>query len=268
MAKLDFWVRFHAADLFSAWVLAAGGRPMKIPMALLGMLGLAFLWPRRRPFAVHLLAVLVAGPAAMGAYSYLVKPIFLPRLFEWMAAPMMALLALGVFALSPAWRKPAAALIVALSAYALQAFYERTTEDWRAMLARLADATRPGDLILAVPNEVQMPATYYLERKAVPAPVVYLPAPFPALGLPRRYVSNLGAPAVNGDDVERVRLLLPRYKRVWLIERRIDLYDPRGSVRAAIAGQGRVVDVIRGSGATVTLFEIGPATPGAALAVP
>jgi mannosyltransferase len=256
MAKLDFWVRFRVSDVFSAWVLAAGGRPMKIPVALLGVLGLVFLWPRRRPFAWFLLAVLLAGPLAMGAYSYLVKPIFLPRLFEWLAAPMMALTALGVFALSPAWRKPVAAAVVVLSAYTLQAYYVRTTEDWREMLARLAGATRPGDLILAVPNEVQMPAAYYLEPKEVPAPVVYLPAPFPALGMARRYVSNLGAPAVNGADVEHVRALLPHYRRVWLIERRGDLYDPQGTVRAAIAAQGREAEEIGGSGATITLFEL------------
>jgi 4-amino-4-deoxy-L-arabinose transferase-like glycosyltransferase len=268
MAKLDFWVRrVQPSDLFSAWILAAGGRPLKIPMALMGALALAYLWRRHRPLALHLLAVLMVAPGAMAAYSYLVKPIFLPRLFEWLAAPMMAVLALGVFALRPAWRKPAAALIVALSAYALLALYGRKTENWREMLARLAAATRPGDLILAIPNEVQMPASYYLEPKAVPAPVVYLPAPFPALGLPRRYVGNLGAPAVNGDDVERVRSLLPQYRRVWLIERRGDLYDPRGAVYAAIAGRGRVVDVIDGSGATITLFEMGQGSARAARAV-
>jgi hypothetical protein len=256
MARLDFWVRFHWPDLWSAWVLAAGGRPLKIPVALLVMLGLAFLWPRRRPIAVHSLAVLVVAPLAMAFYSYLVKPVFLPRLFEWLAAPMMALLALGVFALAPAWRKPAVALIVALSVYALQAYYGRATENWREMMSRLAAEARPGDLVLAIPNEVQMPVQYYLAPKAVPAPVLYLPAPFPALGLPRRYVSNLGAPAVNGADVERVRSLLPRYRRVWLIERRGDLYDPHGTVYAALAGRGRVAQVIDGNGATITLFDL------------
>jgi 4-amino-4-deoxy-L-arabinose transferase-like glycosyltransferase len=267
MAKLDFWVRrFHPSDLFSAWVLAAGGRPLKIPVALLGALGLAFLWRRYKPMALHLLAVLVVAPGAMAAYSYLVKSIFLPRLFEWLAAPMMALLALGVFALRPAWRKPAAALVVAVSAYALLALYGRSTENWREMLARLAAGARSGDLILAIPNEVQMPARYYLEPKAVPVPVVYLPAPFPALGLPRRYIGNLGAPAVNGADVQRVRSLLPQYRRVWLIERRSDLYDPHGAVYAAIAGRGRVVEVIDGSGATITLFELGQGPARAARA--
>jgi 4-amino-4-deoxy-L-arabinose transferase-like glycosyltransferase len=268
LARLDFWVRFRLADLFSAWVLAAGSRPLKIPVALLGMLGLAFLWPRRRPFAVQLLVLLAAGPLAISAYSYLVKPIFLPRLFEWLAAPMMALLALGVFALSPPWRRPAAALIVGLSAYALQGYYQRSTEDWRDLLGRLAAAARPGDLVLAVPNEVQMPAAYYLAPKAMAAPVVYLPAPFPALGLPRRYISNLGAPAVNDADVLRVRALVTQYRRVWLVERRTDLYDPAGTVRAAIAARGRVAQVIFGNGATITLFEIGQENAGAALAVP
>jgi hypothetical protein len=265
MAHMRFWVRFHSSDMFSAWVLAAGGRPLKIPAALLVLAALAFLWRRNRVAAVHAVAVMVVAPAVMLAYSYLVKPIFLPRLFEWLSAPMMALLALGVFALRPAWRKPAAALVVALSAFALVQYYVRTIEDWRGMLAEVAAAARPGDLILAVPNEIQMPVRYYLAPQAVPAPVVYLPAPFPALGMRRQYVSNLGAPAVAGADVDHVRALLPAYRRVWLLERRADLYDPRRSVRAALAGQGRAVRVIDGDGATITLFELRRAPASAAL---
>jgi hypothetical protein len=259
MAKLDFWVRFRLADLPSAWVLAAGGRPLKIPAVLLGIAGVVFLWRRQRPMALHLVAVLAVAPVAMAAYSWLVKPIFLPRLFEWLSAPMMALMALGVFALRPAWRKPAVAVVVVLSAYALQAYYVRSTENWRETLARLAARVRSGDVVVAIPNEIQLPASYYLKQSAMPAPIVYLPAPFPALGMQRRYVGNLGAPAVNGEDVERVRELLPRYRRVWLVERRMDLYDPKGAVRAAIERQGRPVEVIDGIGATITLFELGQA---------
>jgi uncharacterized membrane protein len=256
MATLDFWVRFKPGDLPSAWVLAGGGRPLKIVAALLAFAGLAFLSRRRRAAAWHMAAVLAVAPLAMAAYSYFVKPIFLPRLFEWLAPPMAILLALGVFALRPAWRKPAVALVIALSVYALQAFYARPTENWREMLAQLAADARPGDLVLAIPNEVQVPVSYYLKPGELRASIVYLPGAFPALGMRRRYVGNLGAPAVDGADVERVRAMLPGHRRVWLIERRMDLYDPRRAVRGLVSARGRAVEVIDGRGATITLFEM------------
>jgi hypothetical protein len=53
--------------------------------------------------------------------------------------------------------------------------------------------------------------------------------------------------------------MLPGYRRVWLVERRMDLYDPRRALRAAIAKQGRAVGVIDGRGATITLFEMAKA---------
>jgi hypothetical protein len=192
-------------------------------------------------------------------YSYFAKPIFLPRLFEWLAPPMTVLMALGVFALRPAWRKPAVALVVGLSVYALQAFYARPTENWRKMVAQLADEARPGDVVVAAPNEVQVAVSYYLEPGRLRAPIVYLPAPFPAPGMARRYVGNLGAPAVERADVERVRAMLAGYRRVWLVERRMDLYDPRRALRAALAKQGSAVGVIDGRGATITLFEMAKA---------
>jgi hypothetical protein len=259
MARLDFWVRFAPGDLPAAWVLAAGGRPLKIVAALLALAGLAMLWRRSRAGAWHMLAVLAVAPVAIALYSYFAKPIFLPRLFEWLAPPMTVLMALGVFALRPAWRKPAVALVVGLSVYALQAFYARPTENWRKMVAQLADEARPGDVVVAAPNEVQVAVSYYLEPGRLRAPIVYLPAPFPAPGMARRYVGNLGAPAVDRADVERVRAMLAGYRRVWLVERRMDLYDPRRALRAALAKQGSAVGVIDGRGATITLFEMAKA---------
>jgi hypothetical protein len=256
LARLAFWHPFHPHDLFAAWVLAAGGSALKWPAGLLGLAALAWLWHRRRGWlACHVVLVLGTAPLALAAYSWAVKPVFIPRLFEWQAPLVMALLALGVFALPARSRAPVAGLVVALSAAAIGALYASPAENWREMLAQVGAGAREGDLILGMPNEIQIPAQYYLKPGA--APVRYLPAPFPALDLARRYPSNLGAPPVAPADITRLRALLPSYRRVWLVERHADLYDPGRIVAAELARRYRPVLAIHGNGALITLFEAG-----------
>jgi hypothetical protein len=190
---------------------------------------------------------------AIAAYSLAVKPVFLARLFEWLAPLTMALAALGIATLGRFWRLPALALVLALSGWGVASFYRSDTEDWRGMLAGLQHDARPGDLVLAFPNEVQMPVTYYM--KTGPA-VTYLPAPFPARNLPRRYTSNAGAPNITPDDVPRLRALLWGRQRVWLIERRADLYDPDGLVAQELGRCCRLLRKVEGNGANISLYEV------------
>jgi hypothetical protein len=256
MARLTFWHRFHPHDLYAAWVLGAGGSAMKWPAVVLGVAGLAWLLRGGRGWlACHVVLVLAVAPLAVAAYSWVAQPIFTPRLFEWQAPLVMALLALGVFALPARARTPTVALVVALSGAAIHAFHAGGSENWREMLARVGADARPGDLILGVPNEIQLPVHYYLTPAA--APVRYLPGPFPALDLARCYPSNLGAPPVAPADIAGLRALLPAYRRVWLIERHADLYDPGRTVAAELARRYRQVMTIHGNGAYLTLFEAG-----------
>jgi hypothetical protein len=260
VTRMDFWIRFKPRDLFSAWVLACGGKPLEIPAALLGVAAIASRWRTRQYLLCHLLAILTFAPIAMAAYSYFARPIFLPRLFAWLAPLVMALLALGVFALRPALRKPAAALVAAASILSIIRYYATPTENWREMLAALAAKAQPGDLVVALPNEVQLPIHYYRSASAMPARIVYLPAPFPAPGLARRYVGNMGAPAVDASDVARLAAVLPRYPRVWLIERHPELYDPAGLLTAELGRRHAPRQRIDGNGATIVLYA--PRRPG------
>ena len=179
------------------------------------------------------------------------KPVFLSRLFLWLGPLGMVLTALGVVRLPSRWRLPAVAVVLALSAYAVAGFYRSHTEDWRGMLAQVARDSRPGDVVLAFPNEVQMPVTYYM--KSGPA-VAYLPGPFPALHLARTYTGNSGAPNIAPEDVMRIRALTAGHPRVWLIERLAKLYDPDGIVMKELANRYRLVKTIEGNGANIRLY--------------
>jgi len=253
MDKLSYWITFKPRNVTAAWSVISGWPTLHYPAAALALAGLYYLWRRSRLHFWHVLCVLALPVLALAAYSYLAKPVFLSRLFAWLAPLGMVLLALGVAALRARWRLPAVVVMLVLSAHAVLGFYRLRTEDWRTMLAQLTPETRPGDLILAFPNEVQMPLAYYMKGTA---PVIYLPGPFPALGLARRYTGNSGAPNIASEDVARVRALAAGHRRVWLIERRADLYDPGGLVMGELARAYRISRIIDGNGATIRLYEM------------
>jgi hypothetical protein len=258
MARLAYWIRFSPGKITGAWTVMSGGQLLHYPVLALVLLAFFWLWKRSRPH-FWLLACTMALPVlAIAAYSLLVKPVFLSRLFEWLAPLTMALAALGIATMRPAWRLPALAVVLALSAWEVAAFYRSHTENWREMLAQLQREARPGDLVLAFPNEVQMPVAYYMKRG--PA-VTYLPGPFPALGLARAYTGNAGAPNIAPEDAARLRSLVWGRQRVWLIERRADLYDPTGIVAKELGACCRLLRRIEGNGAAISLYEANPARP-------
>jgi len=256
LANMSYWMRFVPRDLTTAWILPLGGSLLVTPAVLLGAAGVARLWQTRRDLLCHLFIILLLPALLMGGYSYFVKPVFVARLFVWMGPLLMLVLALGVFALPVMLHMPAAAIMLALSAFSTYTYYGRPTENWRQVLAAVESRMQPGDLVLALPNEIQLPIAYY-GRGRLASSAVYLPAAFPALGMARTYVGNLGAPAINRADVARVESLLRQHRRVWLIERRADLYDRERTVAAALASGLPALETIKGRGLTVTLYDGG-----------
>lgn len=254
MATLSYWIGFKPRNITAAWSVISGSPHMHYPVAALVLLAYAWLWRKERAHFWHLLCVMSLPILALAGYSYFIKPLFLSRLFEWLAPLGMVLLALGVHALRPRWRLPAVVLVLMLSAWSVADFYRSRTENWREMLAQLTQESKPGDLVLAFPNEVQMPVSYYATPGRTPS-FVYLPAPFPALGLARRYVGNAGAPGIGPPDIERLRTLVQDRRRVWVVERLASRYDPDNLVQTEMERRHRLVRQIDGNGALIRLYE-------------
>lgn len=264
MSTLSYWIGFKPSDIIAAWSVISGAPIMHYPVAALVALAYAWLWRHARAHFWLLGCVMSLPILALAAYSHFVKSLFLSRLFEWLAPLGMVLLALGIHALRPRWRLPAVALVLLLSTWSTLAFYRSATENWRDMLAQLTHESRPGDLVLAFPNEVQMPVSYYATPGRTPA-FVYLPGPFPALGLARHYVGNAGAPGIAPPDVERLRTLVRDRRRVWLVVRLARRYDPGKLVQTELERRYRLVRQIDGNGALIRLYEARDPWP---LAVP
>jgi len=257
VSATTFWVRAEPKDLVAAWYLVTGGSGSTLAgFGVLMLAGLALAWKRRRPQALFLVVVLLLPLALVLLISFLVKPIFIDRLFEWMTPPAMMAAAIGAVAALPAraWRVAAVVLVTGLSLKSTYWFYGMQREDWRGIVQAIERQARPGDLVVVVPNELSVPLAYYARDPAFPE-VLVLPGPFPALGLRRQYVANLGAPRIAPEDIATLRASLAVHGRVWYIDRLADLYDVDDSVRREIAARHTLRSRTRNLGIVWSLYD-------------
>ncbi len=236
LASIPFWVSTRASDVLDAWSLVTGGgKSLLICLGSMILAGLFALWRRRRPAALYLTIVLFLPLASILLVSVLVKPIFIARIFEWLTPAAMILAAGAMLGLpSRAWRIGAFAVILGLSAKATLASYRLQQEDWRGIVQVIASQAKPGDLVIGIQNGVGLAIDYYARGQAFPE-VLYLPGPFPARGLHREYIGNLGMPRINAEDIATEHAHLAHHGRVWLVERNAPAYDPGDLVRAEVA---------------------------------
>jgi uncharacterized membrane protein len=255
VANMSFWIRTGPADLITAYHLAAGGTFPMIPMMLLCLAGIWVMWRTDRAATLHICVILVLPLAIVLGYSYLLKPIYINRLFGWMAPSMMVLAAIGIQAVlkKPLRRYSVTILLVVLSAISTMMYYLAPTEDWRGFVDTVASQTQPGDAAIVYPNELNVVLHYYVPPQR-PFPVVnYIPAPFPALGRNAPYVGNLGAPAVQATDAPQVRSIVEQHHRIWVISRFGKLYDREDVVHTEVT---KKLKLVRSYGDNVTKVEL------------
>jgi len=146
------------------------------------------------------------------------------------------------------------AVTAALSLKATYWFYAWQREDWRGIVQSIERQARPGDLVVVVPNELSVPLAYYARDPSFPE-LLCLPGPFPAQGLQRVYVANLGAPRIAPEDIATLRAKLAGHPRVWYIDRLADLYDPDDSVRREIAAHHALRGTQKNLGVHWSLYD-------------
>ena len=190
------------------------------------------------------------------AVSFGLKPVYIQRLFAWMVPVGMLVIAVGIMAMP--WK--AIRIVLGLAVLALAACrtipdYDRPRDDWKLIAAEIASKAQPGDVVITVPAEGSIAVDYYARRHPDFPDIVCVPGCYPQRGLPRTYISNFGAPVIMPEDADIVDRALARYRRVWLVQVSISLYDPKGLVRSRIAASRKFVGYTGNSMAKVELFE-------------
>lgn len=256
VANMSFWISMSPKDLISAWYLATGGAAPMVPMLLLCVLGVAAAWRTDRAATLHVCIVLVLPLSVVLGYSYVVKPIYISRLFEWIAPATMAFAAIGILVgVSPRWRGKATLVIVILSMISTVWYYIKPTEDWRGLANVVASQAQPGDAVIAYPNELNVVLKYYVPAQRPFPEIHYIPAPFPALGRKAKYIGNLGAPAIEASDAPQVRAIVEQHRRVWVINRIGGLYDRGDVIHTEVQKKMKLVQSFGAEDNKLELFE-------------
>ncbi|MCP1117867.1 glycosyltransferase family 39 protein [Robbsia andropogonis] len=243
-----FWAEVSPAMLSWPLTLSAGGRAATIPVLLLLVFGVVRLYQKGRTWAtltVYAIIALFLPMTLLFVVSYLFKPVFVTRTMAWMTTPVMVLVACGI-GLMPgrAWRRHAIlAVVVLLSLVGVRAYFLMPTEDLRKIEQTLVQQVRKDDLLLIYPNEVAVGINYYTHRFQDNLPAVQIPADYPALNMPRDYLSsNKGEPAVIPSDIPRIKAMMAGHETVWLARRTaVEKGHPDLVREALIAERGQPV---------------------------
>ena len=181
------WLRFGARGVPDTLVAlyAAPGWPVGAAILLFGLAAMALVRIAGGTRLLLMLAMLAFVPVVLAIIlSLTVAPVFLARALSPVAVPALLLLAVGGAAFAD-WRRWAAlAAVVALCSNMLavdvQARAAGPIQDWYGTVAWLAQHFRPGDRILAYPNEGALPLRMALHDKGLALPVRAIPGEVPA----------------------------------------------------------------------------------------
>jgi hypothetical protein len=251
-----FWVALNPVhDLLGAWSMVAGGdRPLPF-IATFALVGLVVLWRTNKSWAALLICFLFIPWTTILSVSYLLKPIFINRLFEWMAPTVLTLAAIGILA-GLRNTLPRLVAIFAVALFCLietRVYYATPKEDWRGTIQTIRDGMQPGDLVVANASSISLPFSYY-DKDALTSPdVFFVPAPYPVLNADG--AKAFGVPKAVPDDISRLNDALKEHTRVWFVEMRPDLFDPDGLVMAAISASRKSVRSNTQDGIRLTLFQ-------------
>ncbi|WP_347555512.1 hypothetical protein [Robbsia sp. KACC 23696] len=220
-----FWAEISPAMLAWPLTLTTGGRLASIPVLLLLVYGAVRLYRAERawgPLVLHAVIAIFLPMTLLFVVSYLFKPIFVTRTMAWMMTPMIVLTAVGIaFVSTVAWRRHLVlAVVVILSLLGARSYFVKPTENLRKVEQTLMQQVRKDDVLLIYPNEVAVGLNYYTHRFHDALSAIQIPADYPALNMPRDYLSsNKGEPAVIASDIPRIKALISGHETVWFARR-------------------------------------------------
>lgn len=253
-----FWATLSPTMLSWPFTLAAGGKLAFIPAIFIAVLAWLRLYKSSRPFALYVACVLFIPVGSIFTVSYLFKPVFVTRTFEWMAPVFLLVVAAGLF-VPGRMQKLKFVLLPLLLVLCLgqdMTYYETPTQDLRGAAQYLQANYRKGDVLVTYPNEVQLGLDYYLRDAANDMEMVPLPAKYPAVGWPRPYLqSNRGVPSLIESDRPQIARALASHQRVWFVGELTRQDDNMAIVASELyRAHGAAVSSAEFVGAPITLF--------------
>ncbi len=185
-----------------------------------------------------LLASVMALPILLTLLAtFAIRPVFSTRALIWVGVPFHVALAAGVTVTRRAWLRGVLLLGVSASfaCGSLNYYADFEKEPWDQIAEGLAAESEPGDVVLVIPNSVELPLAYALGAHGSDLPIHGLPEAFPAVDLPNPYPAGIAAvPGMTPADLPALRARIDGLTSGWLIARATSVFDPENLVATAI----------------------------------
>ncbi len=222
-----WFLRGHSIPWTTSMVnelLRAGAFVFLITLATAGLLNI-----RRRSGKYVSLLILgaIVGPILMELlFSLTFRPIFLARTLIYVSVPFFIAVAAGIMMLRDSRKRVLATIIISLfflsGSYVYHVKDEKEKkEPWDRIAQTVVQQAR-GDVVLFVPNYLEVPFSYYAKRTTNKnLQISPLPLPMSYSGIALERLDSRIRPA----DIPVISSVIAEKSPVWLITRREDLYD-------------------------------------------
>ena len=176
--------------------------------------------------------------------SALVAPVFIVRTMTPVVVPAILLMATGAAGLAGRWRWPALAalllLLVQMASVDLRARQGPPMQDWYGAARWLAARYRPGDIILAYPNEGALPFNRAARDLKLDLPTRAIPTAVPSLDAPGGWhpTGSRGVVSLPRDQLRAIARQTGDRPTVWLLRLGPWAYD-KGDVLLEELERGR-----------------------------
>jgi uncharacterized membrane protein len=181
---------------------------------------------------VAMLLILALVPVAASiATTLAITPVFITRTMTPVTVPTLLLLAIG----ASAWRGrldwlgwgAAAVLCANLIAVDMQARRRGPMQDWYGTIGWLQRRFRPGDVIVAYPNEAALPMERALRDKGLAWPVRAIPAPVPVFSGGWHPTGSRGVVSLSQSSLHAIAAspAIANIPTVWLLRLSAEAYD-------------------------------------------
>ncbi len=242
------WLGFNFAQLPRALATTYG-----VPGWFAALFGSALLaigvYSLRRDARLAAALLVAAFFPAMAAIiaSVTLSPVFIPRALSAVTIPALALAAIGAQALfksaSPIARSLPLVFALALAVSASVLVSRQREQDWYVTLDHLTAAIKPGDVILAYPNESALPLRYAARDKGQTLTIRALPVEVPAP--PESGPHPTGTRGVVSISKDAMRTIasepgVAAAPTLWLVQINGQMFDPADDF-GRILSEGRAV---------------------------
>jgi len=230
------WLARNVAD---EWVVAAIGSLIFLVPLVPSVVGLFNVCRRNgRPSFFWFLLIAAFGPGlVLLILTYAFTPVWLPRTLAHTSVPFILILAALPWGLPERWRTLGVIVVFGLALMGPMILLAKmividpsSVDNHRSyphMLGVIEHDSEKNIPIVLAPNSLDLPVSYYAKKMNIPNPIHVVPGPYPQRGEQYTYPSgNRGAPAIREEDVESVIEKLETASEIWVITRKLDLFDP------------------------------------------